>query len=178
MHSLPVLSRALRTELFLCRLMWEAFRSFWKVWELGGAQGIDLTLELNQQVNTTEEVMAANRIPSATGAVREYSEHCNVRQTEGAWQQSQECERQSYGECWISAYIFSVTFYRGDKSFSCPTVNILTDFSFLSSWEVVYPKFQSLSKQVDATSEQIDIYGPCYNFQTWSYLFLPGKIMQ
>ena len=143
-HSLPALSRASRTELFLCRLMWEACRSFWKVWELGGAQGIDLTLELNQQVNTTEEVMAANHVPSITGAVWEYPEHCNVRQTEGAWQQSQKCERQSYGEYWINVYIFSVTFYRGDKSFSCPTVNIFTDFRFLSSWEEMFPPNSNL----------------------------------
>lgn len=60
--------------------------------------GIDLTLEGNQQVNTPEEMIAVNLVPLIIGSVGEYPEHCDVRQTEGARQQSQKCEGQSYGE--------------------------------------------------------------------------------
>lgn len=65
----------------MCTLVWEAFGRFWKVWELGGAQGKNLTLEFHPQVNTTEKIMAVNHLPSITDSVREYSEHCDVRQT-------------------------------------------------------------------------------------------------
>lgn len=71
--------------------MWEACRKFRKVWGVGGAQGVDLTSESNQQVTVAEELIG-NHAPPIAGAVGEYPEHRDVRQTEGAGQQSQKCE--------------------------------------------------------------------------------------
>ena len=45
---------------------------------------MDLTLESNQRVNMLEEMILVNHAPPITGAVGEYSEHCDVGQTEGA----------------------------------------------------------------------------------------------
>lgn len=64
--------------------MWEACWKLGKVWEVGGAQGVALTLKHKQRVNVPEEVMAGNHVPPIAGSVGEYSEHCDVRQTEGA----------------------------------------------------------------------------------------------
>jgi len=44
--------------------MWEACRKFWKVWEVGGAQGMDSTLESNHPVTLPEEIIVVNPCPS------------------------------------------------------------------------------------------------------------------